>query len=315
MFPVPDHFRDRPFRRSEALRSGITRGVLQGPQFRRVYDAVYCHVDHEPSFEDRIVAARLALPKGALTTGLTRLQQLGIDHGPRAPLHFVVEGDHHLAIDGVFLHRTVKLPPNSDDGVNAEAAYVAFCAEARLIDAIKVGCELLRLHRLDLAALDQILAEEKWRRGVREAAHVLPSLDDRCRSMPEAELLAYVLAAGLPQPEVNREVELAPGVVVTPDEWFGPFPAAVEYEGVQHQEDRAQYNADIDRYASYRRHGVAYELVTKELLRSPKSVVRRIYAMLVECGYDGPPVDFGTAWEALFRPLSELVRRPGPRQR
>lgn len=315
MFAVPDDFRNRPFRRSEALEAGITRGVLQGPQFRRVHDAVYCHVDHAPSFEDRIAAARLALPKAALTTGVTRLQQLGIDHGPRTPLHFVVEGDHHLAIDGVFLHRTVKLPPSTDDGVTAEAAYVAFCAEARLIDAIKVGCELLRLQLLDLAALDQILAEEKWRRGVRETAYVLPFLDDRCRSMPEAELLAYVLAAGLPQPDINREVELAPGVVVTPDEWFGPFGAAVEYEGAQHQEDRAQYNADIDRYASYRRHGAAYELVTKELLRSPRSVVRRIHAMLVERGYDGPPADFGTEWEALFRPVSELVRRQGPRRR
>lgn len=315
MFSVPDDFRTRPFTRAEALRGGITRGVLQGPQFRRLYDGVYCHVDHEPSFADRLAAARLALPESARTTGITRIQELGIDYGPRFPLHFVVEGDLHLAIDGVFLHRTVKSPPQDDSGVTAAAAYVAYCAEARTIDAIKVGCELLRLGLLDLHALDQILREEKWRRGVPETTYVLRYLTDRCRSMPEAELLAYVVASRLASPQVNEQVEIAPGVRVTPDLWFASWRAAAEYEGSQHQEDRAQYNADIDRYAAYRRHDVAYELVTKERLRTPKSAMRALHALLVSRGYEGPPPEFGAEWDALFMRLSDVVRPRTPRQR
>lgn len=35
----------------------------------------------------------------ARTTGITRLQQLGLDHGPRDVLHFVVEGDYGLAVE------------------------------------------------------------------------------------------------------------------------------------------------------------------------------------------------------------------------
>ena len=277
-----------------------------------MHEAVYCHADHEPSFADRVAAARLALPADALTTGITRLQELGIDYGPRSPLHFVVEGDLHLAMDGVFLHRTVKTPPNEGGRVEPAAAFVAYCADARLIDAIKIGCELLRMGRLDLALVDQILEEEKWRRGALEAAYVLPRLTDRCRSMPEAELLAYFVCAGLPEPEVNQEVELAAGVRVTPDLWWLLFLLAVEYEGSQHQEDRAQYNADIDRYATYRRHGAAYELITKERLRTPKTMVRGVHAALVARGYDGPPPDFGPAWEALFQTVSSLVRRRTP---
>jgi hypothetical protein len=315
MFSVPDDFRTRPFTRAEALRGGITRGVLQGPQFRRLYDGVYCHVDHEPSFADRLAAARLALPESARTTGITRIQELGIDYGPRFPLHFVVEGDLHLAIDGVFLHRTVKSPPQDDSGITAAAAYVAYCAEARTIDAIKVGCELLRLGLLDLHALDQILREEKWRRGVLETTYVLRYLTDRCRSMPEAELLAYVVASRLASPQVNEQVEIAPGVRVTPDLWFASWRAAAEYEGSQHQEDRAQYNADIDRYAAYRRHDVAYELVTKERLRTPKSAMRALHALLVSRGYEGPPPEFGAEWDALFMRLSDVVRPRTPRQR
>lgn len=307
VFNVPEEFRHRPFHRSEALESGISRSVLQGPQFRRVHESVYCHIAHEPCFQDRLAAARLALPAEALTTGITRLQELGIDYGPRSPLHFVVAGDLHLAVDGIFLHRTVKVPPHEDGGTTAEAAFVAYCAEARLLDAIKIGCELLRLEHLDLHLLEQILTEERWRRGAAEATYVLPLLDARCRSMPEAELLAYVVCAALPQPEVNQQVELAPGVVVSPDLWFHRFRQAVEYEGSQHQEDRDQYNADIDRYSAYRRHDAAYELVTKERLRTPRTLMRTLHAALVVRGYDGPPPDFGPRWDALFEPVHRLV--------
>jgi hypothetical protein len=315
MYSVPGHFRNRPFTRAEALRSGISRGVLQGPQFRRIHDGVYCHVDHTPAFADRLAAARLALPDSARSTGITRIQELGIDHGPRLPLHFVVEGDLHLTIDGIFLHRTVKAPPQDDCGVTAAAAFVAYCAEARTIDAIKVGCELLRLELLDLDELDQIVCEEKWRRGARETAYVRRYLTDRCRSMPEAELLAYVVAARLGPPQVNAAVEIARGVRVTPDLWFGEQRAAAEYEGSHHQEDRAQYNADIDRYRAYRRHDVAYELVTKERLRTPRTAVRALHSMLLSRGYEGPPPEFGAEWDALFMRLSDVVRPRGHRHR
>jgi hypothetical protein len=308
VFSVPNGFRNRPFTRAEALRSGISRGVLQGPQFRRIHESVYCHVDHTPTFADRLAAARLALPDSARSTGITRIQELGVDYGPRSPLHFVVEGDLHLKIDGIFLHRTAKAPPEDDSGVTAAAAYVAYCADARTIDAIKVGCELRRLNLLDLDEVDEIVREETWRRGVPETSYVRRYLTDRCRSMPEAELLAYVVACRLTSPEVNVEVEIAPGVRVTPDLWFGRLRAAAEYEGSQHQEDRAQYNADIDRYAAYRRHDVAYELVTRERLRTPRATMRALHALLVSRGYEGAAPEFGAEWDALFMRLTDVVR-------
>lgn len=282
--------------------------MLEGARFRRLHKGVYAHRGHDLTWADHVLAAQLALPEGARTTGVTRLQQLGIDVGPPFPLHFVVEGDLHLVLGGVFLHRTVKMPPHDDEGVSAEAAYVAFCAEARLIDAIKVGCLLLHQGRLLAHALDQIVTGEPWRRGSAETAAVLPFLDDRPRSMPEAALMTYVLFSGLPSPEVNREMTLSDGTVLTPDLWFVLFVLVVEYEGSQHQELRGQYTSDIDRYAAYRRNQVDYEQVTKELMRSPKATVRRIHAALVARGYDGPQPDFDGPWLMLFRPLSELAR-------
>jgi hypothetical protein len=298
-----------PFTRAHALAAGLSTRVLEGVQFRRLHQGVYVHRSRAMTWTDHVEAARLALPAAARTTGVTRLRQLGLDVGPAFPLHFVVEGDHHLVLDRVFLHRTVKMPPCDDMGTTVEAAFVAFCAEARLIDGIGLGSYLLHKNWLDLDLLDQILREEKWRRGVPETTYVLPHLEGRCRSIPEAELFAYVVFATLPVPEVNRMIELRSGVDLTPDLWFEDYGLAVEYEGSHHQDDRAQYNADIDRYSLYRRHDVPYEQVTKERMRSPRATVRLVHAALVAEGYDGPPPDFGEQWESLFQPLSDLVRR------
>lgn len=299
----------RPITRAHALAVGLPARVLEGVQFRRLHQGVYVHRSHAMTWTDHVEAARLALPTAARTTGVTRLRQLGLAVGAAFPLHFVIEGDHHLVLEGVFLHRTVKMPPCDEVGSTVEAAFVAFCAEARLIDAIGLGSYLVHKKWLDLGLLDQMLCEETWRRGVPETTYVLPHLEGRCRSIPEAELFAYVVFAALPVPEVNRAIVLRTGRELTPDLWFEDYGLAVEYEGSHHQDDRAQYNADIDRYATYRRHDVPYEQVTKERMRSPRATVRLVHAALAAEGYDGPPPHFGEQWESLFQPLSDLVRR------
>lgn len=85
----------------------------------------------------------------------------------------------------------------------------------------------------------------------------------------------------------------------------------MEYEGAQHQEDRGQYNSDIDRYAAYRRHHTPYVQVTKERLRLRRATVRAIHAELVLAGYAGPAPSFGGLWMLLDARLADVVRPPG----
>lgn len=313
MFAVPQDFRAGPFTRAQALSAGITPRVLEGVQFVRLHPEVYRHRDHQQCFADELRAARLALPEAARTTGITRIQELGLDAGPAAPLHFVVEGDHHMVLPGVFLHRTVLMPPEDGEGVSAEAAFVAYCAEARTIDAIKVGSLLLHVGLMDMPVLQALVLEQPWRRGCAEARWVSEHLDGRCRSLPEAELLALVRFAGLPEPEVNVPLQVGGGRVVIPDLWYPAWRRAVEYEGTQHQEDRGQYTRDIDRYAVFRRVDIGYEQVTKELMRTPRVTVGRIHRLLVDGGYDGPAPEFEGLWTTLFRRLSDVVRPGSPR--
>ena len=100
MYDVPSQFLSGPFARADALAAGVPARVLEGARFVRDHTGVYHYRAHEMTFADRLRAARLALPPDARTTGITRLQELGLDHGPRWPLHFVVQGDLHLALEG-----------------------------------------------------------------------------------------------------------------------------------------------------------------------------------------------------------------------
>jgi len=282
--------------------------MLQGRRFVRVLPGVWRHRDLVLTHSVRLQAARLALPSSAMVTGITRIQEAGLDFGPRLPLHFVCEGDLHLDLPQTFLHRTVAMPDHDEAGVVPPAAFVAYCAQASWLEAVKVGDWLLAMDLMSLDGLHELVRAQPWRRGAAEAGFVSTWLDGRSRSLPESELRLLVRAAGLPEPEVNPPVELD-GVVITPDLWWRLFITAAEYEGGQHQEERSQYLSDIDRYRLYRKASVRYVLVTKEKLRTRRAVVREIHDELRSGGYAGPAPRFDGDFTLLDSPLTSLVGR------
>lgn len=310
MRPIPDELCHGVFDRRAAHAHGVTDRMLEGGRFVRVLPRAWRHRDHVMSDDDWVAAARIALPADAHLTGITRIQRLGLDVGPRLPVRFVVARDHHLAHDEVFLHRTVRLPPTDEVGVVPAAAYLAFCARARAIDAIAVGDWLLHRSHTTTEEIRELALSAPWRAGASEAIWVLDHLDGCARSLPESETRAVLEFAGLPLLETNPEVVIGPGVTITPDLWSELWRTAVEYEGGQHQTDRDQYVTDIDRYAAMRRADIAYVQVTREKLRHARTLVGEVHRILVEQGYDGPAPVFGEQWERLFLPLTTIV---GPR--
>jgi hypothetical protein len=314
MRQIPHTLTSGVFTRQDALSSGMTPRMLDGSRFVRVTPRVWRHRDHEMTQADWWRAAALTLPSAARTTGITRLQQLGLDFGPPLPLRFVIEGDLHLDIDGIFLHRTRSMPPGDQAGVCAEAAFLAYCARCRLVDAIKVGDWLLYRGHTSVSAVRDLAVAQPWRAGAREVLFVLDHLNVAARSLKESELRAILVGAGLPCPEVNVPVadSRSPGFVV--DLWYAAWRVAVEYEGSHHQQDRAQYNSDIHRYAVIRRIGVRYVQATKEKLERPRALVGEVFRELVANGYSGPPPTFGPSWDQLFVRLHRLVSSRGIRR-
>ena len=273
----------------------------------RLYDGVWRHRDHAMTAADRLEAVRLALPADARVTGITRLQVLGLDVGPPLPMRFVIARDHHVNLEDVFLHRTVRMPPLDDVGVTPLAAYVAYCARARVIDAIEVGDWLLRHGHVGWDELRVFCVAQRWRDGALEALWVLRWLDDDSWSLRESEVRSLLVFAGLPAPESNVGAVASDDQTRIGDLVYRRWGVVVEYEGEHHQLDRAQYVKDIDRYASLRRDAVPYVQVTKEKLGRPRQLVMEVHRALAARGYDGPRPEFGERWRQLFARLSDVV--------
>jgi hypothetical protein len=307
MKPIPSRLTAGVFTREDALAAGVTSRMLDGARFVRVTPRLWRHRDHDLTDADWWRAATLTLPVQARTTGITRLQQLGLDFGPRFPLRFVMAGDLHLDIEGIFLHRTKLMPPTDDVGVTVEAAYIAYCARARMIDAIKVGDWLLHGRHTTTRDLQNLAVAQPWRPGSPEVLFLLEHLNGRSRSLKESELRAILEGVGLPRAEVNVTVDRSGELGCIVDLWYARWGVAVEYEGSHHQEDRDQYNSDIDRYAVIRRLRVRYVQVTKEKLARPASLAGEVFRELVANGYAGPPPTFGPQWDRIFMRLTKLV--------
>jgi hypothetical protein len=308
MYDLPPELHEGPFTRRRALELGVTPKTLRGRRFLRLHRGVYRLADCTTP-DHRVAAAQLALPDGVYLTGITRLQELGLEYGSRLPLHFVIEGDLHLAIPGIFLHRTRQLPPRDARAVSVEAAFISYCSLARLIDAIKVGNWLLHERHMDLKRLIELAGAHTWRAGAFEALYVSNYLTRDSWSLKESETAALLEFAGLPRPAFNVALDTGPDRVVIGDLVYEKWRTVVEYEGKHHQEDRDQYESDIDRYSLMRRSDYRYVQVTDQRLARPRQAVLVVHRTLVHAGYAGPPPVFGDRWRVLFSRLAHIVGR------
>lgn len=314
MNEIPTELKSGPFLRAKALELGVTRSMMVGKRFERIHHCVYRVAGSPITYSETLAAARLALPPHARLTGISRVQELGLDFGPRLPIHFVVEGDLHLDIDGVFLHRTKSLVPLGDGQVTGEGAFISYCSLARVIDAIKVGDWLLHHEHMSLSRLIEIAGAHLWRAGAQEALYVSNHLTTDSWSLRESETAACLTFAGLPRPEFNLTLDIESREVIG-DLVYVLLKVVVEYEGTHHQEERGQYITDIDRFKAIRDHDYRYLQITKESLARPRRMVELVHDELCAAGYDGPAPVFGENWSVLFSRLSTVVGARRPRQR
>jgi hypothetical protein len=305
MRKIPSDLRSGPFTRREAEAAGVTAQMLRGRRFVRVFPRVWRARETELTERDWLAAARLTLPPNAQPTGITRIQHLGLDYGPRRPMRFVVEGPLHLTPPEIFLHRTRRLPPLDDFGVTPAAAFVSYCSLARVLDAIKVGDWLLHHGHTTKEEVSDLCLSQPWRAGAREAAWILQHLVTGCRSVKESETRAVLTFAGLPRPEINVAIDVGEDVLVIGDLAYPRWRTVVEYEGRHHQTDRSQYQSDLDRYALMRAADISYVQATHEKLDRARTLVGEVFRTLVSNGYEGPAPVFGEEWQSLF----VLVRR------
>lgn len=305
---IPANLLGRPFTTTEARAAGVSHNVLRGRRFKRLFHGVWVCSDHPMTELDWIQAAGLAMPSQAKLSHMTRIRHLGLELGDPRPFHFTVQGDLHLTVPNIFLHRTELMPPTDDVGVTPASAFLGLCSTARVMDAIIVGDWLLHNGNMTLIELRELAERDRWRPGAEAALWVTRHLSERSRSPKESELRALFAFSGLPELGVN--VPLADG----PDSPIGDllwrtWMVVLEFEGKHHFHDAEQIRRDIGRYAWMRTHGYAYLQVTNDMLSQPRALVVSGHRLLVGHGYDGPGPSFDSRWRSLFDSCSRTAAR------
>ncbi|TCI99101.1 hypothetical protein [Aeromicrobium sp. IC_218] len=301
--PVPPPLLNGPFTRREAAEAGASTSLLRGSRFVRVHPTVWVHRDHAMSDHDHVVAAAKAMPEQALLSHASRLFTLGLEVARVRPVHFIVQGDLHLALDGIVVHRTAVLPPRDDIGVTPAAALVQCAESLSLASTVAAGDWLVHRGHTTVEELVATARLHRWRPGARQTLRVVHLVDGRSRSMPESWLRLRLRAAALPTGVPNGPVMLGGELLATGDLVLDEYHLVLEYEGRQHAEDAYQFGVDIERYRRLRRAGWGYLQVVASDLRRPRALVERVHDELRRRGYDGPGPHFGAAWHALDRPI------------
>lgn len=249
---IPVQLTRGPFTFQEARAAGLSEKVLRGKRFRRLFPRVWVLSSYEMHDRDWICAAELALPRHAQASHLTRLRKLGLNMGSLFPLHFTVQGELHLDLERIELHRTRVMLPTDDQGVTPAGAFVQIAANGRVIDLIKVGDWLLHHGHMSMGDLLATASRDPWRPGAAATTKIINRLDRRSHSLEESETRALVEFAGLPLPESNVDVLVGGRFIACVDLLFRAWLLVLEYEGRQHAEDPIQFNRDIARYADLR---------------------------------------------------------------
>ncbi|WP_344200640.1 hypothetical protein [Aeromicrobium alkaliterrae] len=264
--------------------------------FPRVYRLATTQLDRA----GLIAAAVLALPDDVVVSHMTRLELVGVRLGPPT-LHFTVARDLHRPMDGVMLHRTVKLPPLDRVGASISAAWVQTASTLRPLDVVAAGDHVLRKGLATPESFAAVADLDPWRPGAGRVAQLLPLIDSRSASVQESRTRVSISAAGLEPPEVNASVFDGPQLVAVGDLVGRRWKLLVEYEGRQHALDPQQFAWDIERYRILRQLGWQYLQVTARDLANPVRLVRLVHRALVAQGYDGPPPSFGELWQWCHR--------------
>ena len=296
---TPEPLDGQPFQASEAPALGLSWKTLQSSRFRRLAKGVYVVAATADSYRLQVQGVRLTLPPGTVATGVTGLQLLGVEVGPRLPMTFATVHPRQVRRRGVKVMRVKELPAQRDGIASPEHCWLIAASTLNLLDLVIAGDSLLRLRRTTLSKL-QSSVESRSVRGIVVARIAVRLVRERVDSPRETWLRLCLVVAGLPTPECNLIIGDDRGPMGRVDLVYLPYKLIIEYEGDQHRTDRNQWNRDIDRHEDFARDHWTLIRITSERARWPRQVVRAVHKALRTNGYEGPAPRFDELWVSLF---------------
>jgi hypothetical protein len=260
-------------------RRGSPRGALELDHLRRALDYVPRMDEHQ--FFCRVTAAvilGIPLPVSLAQTDHIDVAVLAPRRLPRSK---GVRG-HQMVARLTTVERDPSLHVALTDPATTWASLGAVIRHPD--DLIAAGDAVVRDWRSEpLASIADLQAAiDRGRRvGIGALREAIPHIRTRSASRPESRLRRVIVAAGLPEPELNHDVVEDGEHLACSDLVYPELRIAIEYEGEHHLTDSEQWAYDIARYDRLRDAGWHVIRVTKsDLFQHPERVIRRVRAAI-----------------------------------
>lgn len=285
---MPEHLRGAAFTRSDAAGAGLTAGRMRRRDIRRPFHGVQI-VRSIDTREDRCRAYRLRMKPGQAFSHQTAVLLQGL---PLARA-FEEELDIHVCAvmparapttRGVAGHRIRIDPPIVHiDGmpvVRMDEAWAQMAPLLTVDELIVLGDAVLWRDPTLLDAM-RAAADVPYRPARDRLRRALREIRVGAASPGETRVRLLLTRAGVPEPELNAEVELS-RESVHPDLVWRSRRVVLEYEGDGHRE-RQQFRYDIGRYQRLREEGWTVLQVTADDLQEPAAtaLIRRVRALVL----------------------------------
>ena len=301
---IPASLRTRPFTLTEARAAGLTDRMLRGRRFRRVFAYVYVCADVPDTPLIRLAAAILRAPH-AFATDLTAAQVLGVPV-PTDPITYlgIRRGDPRIRAAGTRVREYVDPPRTIRHGgfviASPPQVFVQLADRLPLLDLVIAGDAMVRPGHTSLDALREAADQARGRRRVR-ARLAARSVRARVDSPMETRLRLLIVHAGLPEPDINRDViGRHGGWLARPDLSYPDWKIAIEYDGDHHRVHSRQWRRDIARRENLEADGWIVLVITAvDVYQRPAPTLMRIVSALDRRGCPDLPRRLGDDWRQL----------------
>lgn len=295
----------RPFRRAEAIAAGISPRVLDGPRYRRIFQGVYIDSAVLLTPELRVEAALLPFQPTAFASHTSAARLYGVPIPAIPDEHVsVVDRGHRRTRRGIRCHLSPEPGVRTVRGIRVSAVdqmFVELAELLSLVDVVLVGDHLVKRRLVTVDDLQQYCAMAKGP-GARSARDAVRYVRDRVDPPMETRLRMLIVLAGLPEPEVNVSIRDENGVPLRRyDLRYRESRTVVEYDGRQHIDREANWEADIERREDIEADGDRVIVVTaKGIYGDPERTLHRIWTILRKRGEPGVPLRLSDDWRPHF---------------
>lgn len=283
--------------------------MLDGARFESIHPGrgVWALTGEPRDLRFFLHADLLVLPPDAAVSHVTGLQLRGVELTCESR-HWSTDAAVRRGLRSVVLHRRqAPLRPTAVGDLRVLPAHRCLVDSAILLSHRDIVRAADALIATGLMGVDEF-AECAWSRhlhGVRRSRTNVGRMRERVRSFRETDLRLLLMAAGLPDFEVNLDIHDAHGTHLGCGDLVLPrWRIVLEYDGWYHERSASQRRKDILRREALEADGWLVVVVVSGDLERPANLIGRVWRALTSRGYDGAPPRFAP-WE-----LEELGRNP-----